>query len=304
MQFLVLCLISLLTLIDRCRAYCPVVILPGAGNDSVDYGKPLEQPSDVDLNPVLARREFESDSSGQGDLLRDGAVPFVSTQFESATSVDLPGVVHSSSEAGTIIPTNRRQLQLWVYKLMASPEGRAGCSRRSTIKNIIAATSISICMSTEKAEAMYENAPVAVSEITKLPSGVTYQDLRQGDGVVVSEGNRVNIQWSLKRSNGYIIDSSSSNDGVPFIFVVGNTSKDGTRAIKGLDEGIRGMKVGGIRRIIMPPSQTFVEGLADGSPGPIPPGFGPKQRIDRVMKLRADVPDESFLLDVKPTRVQ
>lgn len=56
------------------------------------------------------------------------------------------------------------------------------------------------------ANAMYENAPVGVSEIIKLPSGVTYQDLREGDGDIVSEGKRVNIQWSLKRSNGYIID--------------------------------------------------------------------------------------------------
>ena len=182
--------------------------------------------------------------------------------------------------------------------------------RRSAIKDIAAVTALtvgSMLPSTDSdtvANAMYENAPVGVSEITKLPSGVTYQDLRQGDGDVVSEGKRVNIQWSLKRSNGYIIDSSASNDSVPFIFVVGNTNKDaGNRAIKGLDEGIRGMNVGGIRRIVMPPSQTFTEGLGEGSPGPIPPGFGPKQRIERVMKLRADVPDESFLLDVKPTCV-
>ncbi len=156
-----------------------------------------------------------------------------------------------------------------------------------------------------ESNAMYENAPLPVSDIVRLPSGVTYQDLRQGDGEVVSEGKRVNIQWSLKRSNGYIIDSSANNDGVPFIFVVGGDGTvGGTRAIQGLDEGIRGMKVGGIRRIVMPPSLAFVEGVEDGMPGPIPVGFGPKQRVQRVMKLRADVPDESFLLDVKPTRVQ
>ena len=153
---------------------------------------------------------------------------------------------------------------------------------------------------------MYENAPVGVSDVIRLSSGTTIQDLRLGDGPTIDEGQRVNIQWSLKRSNGYIIDSSSNHDGVPFIFIVGNTSNKNSpyRAIQGLDDGIRGMKVGGIRRIIMPPSQTYVEGLNDGCPGPIPPDFGPKQRIDRVMKLRADVPDESFLLDIKPTRIQ
>ena len=57
--------------------------------------------------------------------------------------------------------------------------------------------------------------------VVRLDSGVTYRDLRDGTGNEVAiEGKRVNIQWVLKRSNGYSIDSSSNNDGVPFIFVV------------------------------------------------------------------------------------
>mmetsp|Transcript_18036 Transcript_18036/g.37848 ORF Transcript_18036/g.37848 Transcript_18036/m.37848 type:complete len:279 (+) Transcript_18036:167-1003(+) len=157
--------------------------------------------------------------------------------------------------------------------------------------------------------------------VVKLDSGVTYRDLREGtktsdgdgdsDGDVATEGKRVNIQWVLKRSNGYTIDASTNNDGVPFIFVVGGggggqQQQQQPRAIAGLDEGIRGMRVGGIRRIVIPPSLAYVEGLNDdgSSPGPVPVGFGPKQRIRRVMENRMDVPDESFLLDVKLTRIQ
>ena len=44
---------------------------------------------------------------------------------------------------------------------------------------MITARVMYVCTSTEKFEAMYENIPVAVSEITKLPSVVTYQNLRQ-----------------------------------------------------------------------------------------------------------------------------
>ena len=73
----------------------------------------------------------------------------------------------------------------------------------------------------------------------------------------------------------------------------------------GLDEGIRGLRVGGIRRIVIPPSLAYAEGFGDNSPGPIPPDFGPRQRIQRVMNmLKDDIPGESFLLDVKLTRVQ
>ena len=133
--------------------------------------------------------------------------------------------------------------------------------------------------------------------------------------VIIEEGKRVNIQWVLKRSNGYDIDSSSNNDGVPFIFnIVGNNDSEGTssnsnnnsynRAIPGLDLGIIGMRVGGIRRIVIPPNMAYVEGVEDGKPGPVPHGFGPKQRIRRVMELLKDVPGESIVLDVKPTLVK
>jgi len=163
------------------------------------------------------------------------------------------------------------------------------------------------------ANAMYENGPsIQSSPIQIGDTGVTYQDLRNGDGDIIEEGKRVNIQWVLKRSNGYDIDSSSNNDGVPFIFIVGN-SNEGTssnsnnnynRAIPGLDLGIVGMRVGGIRRIVIPPNMAYVEGVEDGKPEPIPHGFGPKQRIRRVMELLKDVPGESIVLDVKPTLVK
>ena len=152
------------------------------------------------------------------------------------------------------------------------------------------------------ANGMYENAPVRNDRTgpVKLSSGVSYEDLRPGTGDgVVEEGKRVNIQWVLKRSNGYLVDSSERNDGLPFIFTVGDKG-----AIAGLDEGIRGMRVGGIRRIIIPPELAYVDGVEDGKPGPVPSGFGPKQRIRRVMILLKDIPGESLLLDVKATRVQ
>lgn len=41
------------------QAYCPVVICPGFGNDSTDYDTPLEQPKEVGLESVLARRGFD-----------------------------------------------------------------------------------------------------------------------------------------------------------------------------------------------------------------------------------------------------
>ena len=134
----------------------------------------------------------------------------------------------------------------------------------------------------------------------KLPSGVIFADISKGSGEEVREGSKANIQWVLRRSNGYFVDSSAVSDSVPFIFTVGDKSG----VIEGLDEGMRGMKVGGTRRILIPPSLAWVSGVDDGKPGPLPAGFGPRQQMRRVMEVRRDVPGEYIFLEVKVTRVR
>jgi FKBP-type peptidyl-prolyl cis-trans isomerase len=147
---------------------------------------------------------------------------------------------------------------------------------------------------------MHDQAPVPKEAYKKLESGVVYADLRLGSGeLVVKEGSRVNLQWVLRKSNGYFVDSSEVQNSVPFIFTVG----DGA-AIKGLDEAVRGMKLGGVRRILIPPSLAYVDGLEDGKPGPLPAGFGPRQQMRRVQTVRKDVPGEYVFLEVQLTRLR
>jgi FKBP-type peptidyl-prolyl cis-trans isomerase len=142
-------------------------------------------------------------------------------------------------------------------------------------------------------------APVPREAYRKLDSGVVFADLRTGNGEAAKVGSRVNLQWVLRKSNGYFVDSSEVNDSVPFIFTVG----DGT-AIAGLNEAVQGMKVGGVRRILIPPSLAYVNGLDDGKPGPLPTGFGPRQQMRRVQTVRKDVPGEYVYLEVQMTRLR
>lgn len=148
---------------------------------------------------------------------------------------------------------------------------------------------------------MDEQAPVPREAYKKLPSGVVYADLRTGNGdTVIGQGSRVNMQWVLRKSNGYFVDSSDVAGGVPFIFTVGEAGG----AIQGVDEGVRGMRTGGVRRLLIPPSLAYVEGLEDGKPGPLPNGFGPRQQMRRVQNVRKDVPGEYVFLEVQVTRVR
>jgi FKBP-type peptidyl-prolyl cis-trans isomerase len=146
---------------------------------------------------------------------------------------------------------------------------------------------------------MDSDAPVPDEAYHKLDSGVVYADLRRGSGEEVKPGSRVNLYWVLRKSNGYFVDSSEVNGGVPFIFTVG----DGN-AIQGVDEGTRGMRLGGVRRLLIPPSLAYTEGLEDGKPGPMPSGFGPRQQMRRVQGVRKDVPGEYVFLEVQVTRLR
>jgi hypothetical protein len=63
------------------------------------------------------------------------------------------------------------------------------------------------------------------------------------------------------------------------------------------------MSQGSSRRLICPIPTTYVEGLKDGKPGPLPVGYGPKRQIERVMTVRKDVPGEYIYFEIQVTRV-
>src|SRR6202167_1556319 len=107
------------------------------------------------------------------------------------------------------------------------------------------------------------NAPTKVTGPgTKTPSGLVYWDIRVGNGEVAKEGNRVRVHYTGWLTNGKKFDSSV-DAGQPFDFTIGNGE-----VIKGWEEGVTGMKVGGKRQLRIPPSLAYG---AQGYPGAIPP---------------------------------
>lgn len=96
-----------------------------------------------------------------------------------------------------------------------------------------------------------------MSELTKpgvevlegdTPTELTIRDLVVGDGPEAQPGRVVQVHYvGVTVASGREFDSSWERDS-PFKFAVG-----GGRVIKGLDRGVRGMKVGGRREIIVPP---------------------------------------------------
>jgi FKBP-type peptidyl-prolyl cis-trans isomerase FkpA len=97
-------------------------------------------------------------------------------------------------------------------------------------------------------------------------SGLQYEDVVTGSGEQAATGARVNVHYT-----GWLYDNgeagrkfdSSKDRGEPFSFPLG-----AGYVIKGWDEGVAGMCVGGTRRLIIPPALGYG---ARGAGGVIPP---------------------------------
>jgi FKBP-type peptidyl-prolyl cis-trans isomerase FkpA len=98
---------------------------------------------------------------------------------------------------------------------------------------------------------------------TTTPSGLTIEELVVGAGDAAGAGQQVTVHYTGWLTNGSKFDSSKDR-GEPFVFPLGKG-----QVIKGWDEGVQGMKVGGKRKLTIPPALGYG---ARGAGGVIPPG--------------------------------
>ena len=104
---------------------------------------------------------------------------------------------------------------------------------------------------------------VDTTKMTKAPSGLWYTDVTTGQGAEAEPGRTVRVHYTGWLPNGKKFDSSRDR-GEPFAFTLG-----AGQVITGWDEGVKGMKVGGRRKLVLPPSMAYGEA---GAPPDIPPG--------------------------------
>jgi FKBP-type peptidyl-prolyl cis-trans isomerase FkpA len=93
-------------------------------------------------------------------------------------------------------------------------------------------------------------------------TGLKYEDMVEGEGEPAQASQQVSVHYTGWLTDGTKFDSSlDRND--PFSFPLG-----GGRVIRGWDEGVQGMKVGGKRKLTIPPQLGYG---AAGAGGVIPP---------------------------------
>jgi len=118
--------------------------------------------------------------------------------------------------------------------------------------------------STQKSTAPTAKAGAAhpsAAPLTTTPTGLKYRDLVVGQGMQPKAGDTVVVNYTGTFTNGKVFDTSVGKK--PFEFKLGRGN-----VIKGWDEGVATMRVGGKRKLVIPPDLAYGPG---GYPGVIPP---------------------------------
>lgn len=97
---------------------------------------------------------------------------------------------------------------------------------------------------------------IDLSQMTRSATGLYVQVMEEGEGEQVGPGNVVSIGYTGRLSNATVFDSGN------FPLTIGSG-----RAIPGFDEGVRGMRLGEKRRIIMPPALGYGNSPQGAIPG-------------------------------------
>ena len=100
------------------------------------------------------------------------------------------------------------------------------------------------------------------SKTVTTASGLQYEDVKVGTGETANAGRMVSVHYTGWLTDGRKFDSSKDR-GQPFDFPLG-----GGRVIKGWDEGVQGMQVGGVRKLTIPSNLAYG---SRGAGGVIPP---------------------------------
>jgi FKBP-type peptidyl-prolyl cis-trans isomerase FkpA len=97
---------------------------------------------------------------------------------------------------------------------------------------------------------------------TTTATGLVIEEVTVGAGDSAGAGQRVTVHYTGWLTDGTKFDSSKDR-GDPFVFPLG-----AQRVIAGWDEGVQGMRVGGVRKLTIPPALGYG---ARGAGGVIPP---------------------------------
>lgn len=168
---------------------------------------------------------------------------------------------------------------LYLHKIEASTSSTHKSRRAFSLSALTISLSALVFSSGNAPTTSISWANPQVPKFLDLPNsgGVKALDLRVGDGETPIDGDLVAIHYygRLAAKQGWRFDSTydhkdETGEPIPFSFVLGSG-----KVISGIETAVKSMKVGGLRRVIIPPSQ----GYQNTSQEPLPPNYFDRQRL-------------------------
>ena len=159
------------------------------------------------------------------------------------------------------------KLQGWLGVALAltlagcNSSSSGGASSSSSVSGSSSATTTTPS-ATPAGDAAGSAGAVAGAKEISMPNGLKYVDLKVGDGQLAETGMTAQVHYTGWLTDGTKFDSSVDRN-QPFSFILGAGN-----VIRGWDEGVKGMRVGGKRKLTIPPDLGY--GSA-GAGGVIPP---------------------------------
>ncbi|XP_021768777.1 peptidyl-prolyl cis-trans isomerase FKBP17-1, chloroplastic-like [Chenopodium quinoa] len=193
---------------------------------------------------------------------------------------------HLTIHSSTLSQQSNQSTKISIISSSSSPlveQPTSNSSRRLLLSTCIITSIISpvtfFSFSAASFSSTPNNSSDAIGKFYEISNsgGVKALDLRVGSGSTPVDGDQVAIHYygRLAAKQGWRFDSTydhkdPTGEPIPFIFILGSNN-----VISGIEAAVRSMKDGGIRRVIIPPSQ----GYQNTTQEPLPPNFFNRQRL-------------------------
>jgi FKBP-type peptidyl-prolyl cis-trans isomerase len=128
---------------------------------------------------------------------------------------------------------------------------------------------------------------IDLARMTRTSTGLYIEDVTVGTGDAAADGDEVTLLYSGWLPDGMLFGTTDDDD-IPLVRTLGVADPtDGSRLIEGFREGVTGMQVGGVRKLVIPPQL----GYGAQANGLIPPNSTLVFRVELIsIGYRAVVP--------------